>query len=151
MSDKSAEIIRIIRSQVAKSNPSQVDIFILKTVLSRSTIVSEKIQIVELFLKKQPLPNLSVLYPELSSILAQTTLEQYHAFLKILIETSAKPSLRRNIKYLEYLIVKLYKSAPTKPVSLTALSLYCDLSLKLLDNKYFDRFKELSELEMSKH
>jgi hypothetical protein len=33
---------------------------------------------------------------------------------------------------------------------LPALSLYCDLALKLLDTHYFDRFKELSEYLISR-
>ena len=32
---------------------------------------------------------------------------------------------------------------------MNALSLYCDLCLSLLDNKYFDRLKELAELEIA--
>ncbi len=68
--------------------------------------------------------------------------------MQSLIHSAAKPSLKRNIKFIEYLIVKLYQS--NKSVSLTSLSLYCDLSLELLDNKYFDRFKELAELQISK-
>ena len=68
---------------------------------------------------------------------------------------SAKPSLKRNIKYIEYLIVKLYQSVDDlsplrKTVGLVTLSLYCDLGLTLLDNKYFNSFRELAELELSK-
>ncbi len=32
---------------------------------------------------------------------------------------------------------------------LASLSLYCDLCLTLLDNKYFDRFRSLTEMEIA--
>jgi hypothetical protein len=36
-----------------------------------------------------------------------------------------------------------------KPLILVALSLYLDLAMSLLDNLYFDRLRELIELELS--
>ena len=39
---------------------------------------------------------------------ASANLQEYFELIKILIKTSAKPSLKRNVKYIEYLIVKLY-------------------------------------------
>ena len=82
-------------------------------------------------------------------------MQEYYNMTKILIRTSAKPSLKRNIKYIEYLIVKLYQTGDKlgpqrKQVSLVSLSLYAELSLTLLNNKYFDRFRELAELELSR-
>jgi hypothetical protein len=55
-------------------------------------------------------PNLSVIIEELGSIFAAANLQEYYNLTKILIKTSAKPSLKRNIKYIEYLIVKLYQT-----------------------------------------
>ena len=55
-------------------------------------------------------PNLSVIVEELGSIFAAANLQEYYNLIKILIKTSAKPSLKRNIKYIEYLIVKLYQT-----------------------------------------
>lgn len=58
-----------------------------------------------------------------------------------------------NTKYVEYLIVKLYRHSQNgiKPLTLISLSLYLDLSLSLLDNHYFDKLRELIELELSIH
>lgn len=85
-------------------------------------------------------------------MLATANLEQYSSLVQLLIKTSAKASLKANNKFIEYLIVKLYQAAQgNKQVILTSLSLYCDLSLTLLDNRYFDRLKELVELEMALH
>jgi hypothetical protein len=50
------------------------------------------------------------------------------------------------------LIVRLYRlgsDSKNQTIILNSLSLYCDLGLTLLDNRYFDRFRELSELEIA--
>jgi hypothetical protein len=54
-------------------------------------------------------PNLSVIIDELSSMFEGANLQEYLKLMKILIKTSAKPSLKRNVKFIEYLIVKLYQ------------------------------------------
>ena len=49
--------------------------------------------------------------------------------------------------------MKLYRVTDAgdkeRKIQITAISLYCDLSLKLLSNQYFDALKELIELEIA--
>lgn len=89
---------------------------------------------------------------ELNSFLSHATLADYSNLVTVLMHTSAKASLKRNIKYIEYLIIKLYRlgsDSRNQAIILNSLSLYCDFCLTLLDNKYFDRFRELAELEIA--
>ena len=90
--------------------PSAIDIFSVKQALSLRLPLQEKFDLVEIFLQNQLNPNLSVIVEELGSIFAAANLQEYYNLTKILIKTSAKPSLKRNIKYIEYLIVKLYQT-----------------------------------------
>jgi hypothetical protein len=46
---------------------------------------------------------------ELNAFFARTSLNDYSQLVKVLMKTSAKASLKRNIKYIEYLIIKLYR------------------------------------------
>jgi hypothetical protein len=89
---------------------------------------------------------------ELNNFLSRASLNDYSQLVTVLMKTSAKASLKRNIKYIEYLIIRLYRlgsESKNQSIILNSLSLYCDLCLALLDNKYFDRFRELSELEIA--
>jgi hypothetical protein len=90
--------------------PSAIDIFSVKQALSLRLPLQEKFDLVEIFLQSQLNPNLSVIIDELGSVFSAANLQEYYNLIKILIKTSAKPSLKRNIKYIEYLIVKLYQT-----------------------------------------
>ena len=82
---------------------------------------------------------------ELALYAERCSLKDYHALVTVLIKRCAHPSQERNVAYLEYLVLKLYRAGHVVP----ALSLYCNLALHMLDNQYFDRFRELVELELA--
>jgi hypothetical protein len=46
---------------------------------------------------------------ELNNFLSKASLNDYSQLVTVLMKTSAKASLKRNIKYIEYLIIRLYR------------------------------------------
>lgn len=92
-------------------------------------------------------PGIEPFREEITLYAESCTLRDYHSLVTLLVYRCAHPSQESNVRYVEYLIVKLYRAG----FSLPALSLYCDLALHMLDNQYFDRFRELVELELASH
>jgi hypothetical protein len=46
---------------------------------------------------------------ELNTFLARASLGEYAKLVAVLMKTAARASLKRNIKYIEYLVIKLYR------------------------------------------
>eukprot|EP00347_Sterkiella_histriomuscorum_P001868 403370370 len=158
-------LIRIIQKSQRETDQIEkmVEFFFSKAKLNEFEIYSVRVilnlaikdnnlfnKLIEIILKNQVNPSLSLIQECLIVKLNQSTPFEYQELIKVLITFAAKPNLQRNNKFIEYLIMKLY-SSPSFDLKLLALSLYCNLSLQLLDNKYFDQLRELVEYEISQN
>ena len=99
----------VARVMMAKPFPNRIDIYTLQFALSQKISPQTFIKICESVLSKQSSPNLSDIMIELNAFFARASLNDYSQLVKVLMKTSAKASLKRNIKYIEYLIIKLYR------------------------------------------
>jgi hypothetical protein len=123
-----------MRTLVASPKPSLFSEITGIALLNKS--VEEFPLLLDAFLGQQNDPSLVRLQGVILRYLGQASLNQFHELLQILISKAAIPSSKKNLKFIEYLIVKLYraKSSAQSPqaaqkLALVSLSLYCDFSL----------------------
>ena len=150
--------VKLVNSFVASPSPSSMQTFTIQVILSQTIDTPEIfLQSLDAFLKHLNQPILTLIKHEILAFVERSSIDSYISLVKILIQRAALSNLKSNIKFIEYLIIKLYKAQELCKdskeqrgiISLASLSLYCDLSLHLLDNTYFDRFRELAELQMA--
>ncbi|CDW71435.1 UNKNOWN [Stylonychia lemnae] len=140
-----------IKIFVLKSNMKPTDIFNLSTILDMFTCDPKAFfKILDQLLSNPSSQNLlAELQSQIVSCLNQSSHENLTKIVNLLILKGAQPSLKRNNKFIQFLILKLYNQPKDFNAIVQSLDIFSNLALQLLDNKYFDQLKDMIEYQLS--